>query len=85
MAALEAEQFGGAADVVAGLFNLLEDVFALVRIAGLLQRGETPRSLRAPDLCVSGGSCLRSMRSVRGLRISTRSITFFSSRTLPGQ
>ena len=37
MAALEAEQFGGMAYVVAGFFNLLEDVFALVGVAGLLQ------------------------------------------------
>jgi len=38
MAALEAEQLGGVADVVAGFFNLFEDVLALVGIAGLLQR-----------------------------------------------
>ena len=38
VAALEAEEFGGVADVVAGFFNLLEDVFALVGVAGLLQR-----------------------------------------------
>jgi len=38
MAAFEAEQLGGVADVVAGFFNLLEDVFALVGVAGLLER-----------------------------------------------
>ena len=37
MAAFEAQQFGGAADVVARLFNLLLNVLALVGIARLLK------------------------------------------------
>ena len=40
MAALETEQLGGVADVVMSLFNLLENILALVRIARLLQAGE---------------------------------------------
>ena len=41
VAALEAEEFGGVAYVVAGFFNLLEDVFALVGVAGLLEAWRT--------------------------------------------
>ena len=37
MAAFQAQQFRGVADVVARLFNLLQDVFALVGVARLLQ------------------------------------------------
>jgi hypothetical protein len=37
MAALEAEQFGGVAYVVAGFLNFLEDVLTLVGVARLLQ------------------------------------------------
>ena len=37
MSALKAQQLGGVADVAAGFFNLLEDVFALVGVAGLLK------------------------------------------------
>ena len=37
VAAFEAEEFGGVAYVVAGFFYFLEDVFALVSVAGLLQ------------------------------------------------
>ena len=37
MAALQAQHFRRMADVVAGLFNLLLNVFALVGVAGLLQ------------------------------------------------
>ncbi len=40
VAALEAEEFSGAAHVVAGLLDFLEDVIALVRVAGLLESGE---------------------------------------------
>ena len=37
MAALQAQQLRRMADVVAGLFNFLLDVFALVGVARLLQ------------------------------------------------
>jgi hypothetical protein len=37
MAALQAQQLGGMADVVARLFNLLQNVFALIGVARLLQ------------------------------------------------
>src|ERR1700722_7884419 len=40
MAAFQAQQFGGMADVVVGLFNFLENIFALVGVARLLQAGE---------------------------------------------
>src|SRR5580704_14548521 len=40
MATFQAEQLRGAADVVARFFNLLEDVLALVSVAGLLEAGE---------------------------------------------
>src|ERR1035441_3156269 len=38
--AFEAERFGRAADVAVALVQLLQDVIALVRLAGFLQRGE---------------------------------------------
>ena len=40
VAAFEAEKFGGAAHVVASFLDLLEDVVALIGVAGLLERGE---------------------------------------------
>src|ERR1700722_10436039 len=40
MTAFQAQQFGGMADVVVSLFNLLENIFALVGVARLLQAGE---------------------------------------------
>src|SRR6202453_807407 len=40
MTAFQAQQFSGMADVVVSLFNLLENIFALVGVARLLQAGE---------------------------------------------
>src|ERR1700722_5247286 len=40
MTAFQAQQFGSMADVVVSLFNLLENIFALVGVARLLQAGE---------------------------------------------
>ena len=38
VAALEAEELSGVAYVVAGFFNLLQDVLALIGVASLLER-----------------------------------------------
>ena len=46
MASLEAQQLGGVADVVVSLFNFLENVFAFVGVARLLQTGELFRGAR---------------------------------------
>src|SRR5580698_1300621 len=40
MTAFQAQQLGGMADVVVSFFNLLENIFALVGVARLLQAGE---------------------------------------------
>jgi len=76
VAAFQAEQLGGTAHVVAGFIDSFEDELAFVGVAGLLEGGESSVE-RVPALWVNGGRCLRSMCRARGLRIRTRSITFF--------
>ena len=82
VAAVHAHQFSGARDVAVGFFELSLNKFAMIGLGGFFKGREPERRRRRFFFALRRQIVRRNFRP--GCMITTRSIVFRSSRTLPG-